>query len=88
MALVVVFGAAGRQGMAQVRQLTRAGHQVRAISRRADPFLGEDFGPVEIRPADIRDVESLVAAMEGADAVFYTQPIQAPVGLVEAVTRI
>ena len=88
MASVVVFGAAGRQGMAQVRQLMRAGHQVRAISRRADPFLGEDFGPVDIRPADIRDVDSLAAVMEGADAVFYTQPIQAPVGLVEAVTRI
>ncbi len=85
MALVVVFGAAGRQGMAQVRQLKRAGHEVRAISRRADPFLGEDFGAVDIRPADIRDMDSVVAAMEGADAVFYTHPVKAAVGLVEGV---
>ena len=88
MALVVVFGAAGRQGLAQVRQLKRAGHQVRAISRRSDPFLGEDFGEVEIRPADIRDMDSVVAAMDGADAAFYTHPVNAPVRLVEGVTII
>jgi len=47
MALVVVFGAAGRQGIAQARQLKAAGHAVRAIARRPDPFLGEDLGEVE-----------------------------------------
>ena len=52
MALVAVFGASGRQGLAQVRQLKRAGYSVRAISRRADPFLGQDFGEVEVVPAD------------------------------------
>ena len=88
MALVTVFGAAGRQGTAQVRQLKLAGHDVRAISRRADPFLGEDYGPVEIRPADIREMDSVVAAMEGSDAVFYTHPVKAAVGLIEAVTII
>ncbi len=88
MALVTVFGAAGRQGLAQIRQLKRAGHKVRAISRRADPFHGEDFGDVEIRPADLRDVESVVAAMEGADAAFYTHPLKAPVGLIDGVTII
>ena len=46
MALVAVFGASGRQGLAQIRQLKKAGHSVRAIARRADPFYGEDFGPV------------------------------------------
>ena len=88
MALVTVFGAAGRQGTAQVRQLKLAGHDVRAISRRADPFLGEDYGAVEIRPADIREMDSVVAAMEGSDAVFYTHPVKAAVGLIEAVTII
>jgi uncharacterized protein YbjT (DUF2867 family) len=88
MATVVVFGAAGRQGMAQVRQLKKAGHDVRAISRRADPFLGENFGHVEIRPADVRDETSVVAAMEGADAAFYTHPLMAPVSLVDGVTTV
>jgi uncharacterized protein YbjT (DUF2867 family) len=86
MALVVVFGAAGRQGMAQVRQLKAAGHEVRAISRRADPFLGEDFGAVEITAADLRDEDSVAAAMAGADAAFYTHPLKAPVSLVDGVS--
>ena len=88
MALVVVFGAAGRQGLAQVRQLKAAGHEVRAISRRPDPFYGEDFGEVDIRPADLRDEASVVAAMEGADAAFYTHPLKTPVSLIEGVTVI
>jgi uncharacterized protein YbjT (DUF2867 family) len=88
MALVAVFGASGRQGLAQVRQLKAAGHQVRAISRRTDPFHGEDFGEVEVRSADIYDEDSCVAAMEGADAAFYTHPLRARVDRVEAVTTI
>jgi uncharacterized protein YbjT (DUF2867 family) len=74
--------------MAQVRQLKKAGHEVRAISRRADPFLGEDFGKVEIVPADIADEDSVAAAMAGADAAFYTHPLKGPVGLIEGVTTI
>jgi uncharacterized protein YbjT (DUF2867 family) len=88
MAMVVVFGAAGRQGLAQIRQLRRAGHEVRAISRRPDPFHGEDFGAVEIRAADLRDEASVVAAMQGADAAFYTQPLKTPVPLLEALNVI
>jgi len=88
MALVAVFGASGRQGLAQVRQLKAAGHEVRAISRRSDPFYGEDFGPIEIRPADIYDEDSVVAAMEGADAAFYTHPLRARVDRVMAVATI
>ncbi len=88
MALVAVFGASGRQGLAQVRQLKAAGHEVRAISRSADPFHGEDFGAVEIRPADIYDEDSVASAMEGADAAFYTHPLRARVDRVEAVATI
>lgn len=88
MALVAVFGASGRQGMAQVRQLKAAGHAVRAISRRPDPFIGEDYGEIEIRPADIYDEDSVVAAMQGADAAFYTHPLRARVDRVQAVTTI
>ena len=88
MALVTVFGASGRQGLAQVRQLKAAGHDVRAISRRADPFCGETFENVEVRPADIYDEESVVSVMEGADAAFYTHPLRARVDRVAAVTTI
>ena len=88
MALVVVFGAAGRQGIAQARQLKAAGHAVRAIARRPDPFLGEDLGEVEIVAADVYDEDSCVRAMQGADAVFYTHPVRALVDRVQAVTTI
>lgn len=76
--LVAVFGAAGRQGVAQVRQLTRQGYRVRALSRRSDPFLGEVFPGVEIQPADIEDDGQIAAAVAGADAVFYTHPLASP----------
>jgi uncharacterized protein YbjT (DUF2867 family) len=88
MALVVVFGASGRQGMAQVRQLKKAGHQVRAISRRADPFLGEDMGEVDVRPADLYDEESIYQAMVGADAAFYTHPLRARMDRVSLVASV
>jgi uncharacterized protein YbjT (DUF2867 family) len=88
MALVAVFGASGRQGLAQVRQLKAAGHEVRAISRRADPFYGEDFGRVEIVPADLYDEESCVQALQGADAAFYTHPLRAREDRVELVARV
>ncbi len=88
MTLVAVFGASGRQGMAQVRQLRAAGHAVRAISRSPDPFLGEVFDDVEVRGADIYDEDSVVAAIQGVDAVFYTHPLRARVGRVEAVATI
>ena len=88
MALVAVFGASGRQGLAQVRQLKAAGHDVRAISRSADPFYGETFENVEVRPADIYDEDSVVAAMEGADAAFYTHPLRIRVDRVQAITTI
>lgn len=78
MARVAVFGASGRQGMAQVRQLLAAGHQVRALSRRADPFLGHHFAGVEVVSADIADDATVIAALEGCDAAFYTQPLRGP----------
>ena len=88
MALVVVFGASGRQGLAQVRQLKLAGHEVRAISRRADPFLGEDFGEVEVRAADLYDEDSVYEAMVGADAAFYTHPLRARMDRVSLVASV
>jgi uncharacterized protein YbjT (DUF2867 family) len=72
---VTVFGASGRQGLAQVRQLVRAGFRVRAVSRRSDPLLGETWPEVEVVAADLDDVASLRAVMAGADAVFFTRPL-------------
>jgi uncharacterized protein YbjT (DUF2867 family) len=88
MALVAVFGASGRQGLAQVRQLKAAGHEVRAISRRADPFYGEDFGKVEVVAADLYDEASCVEALRGADAAFYTHPLRARQDRVELVALV
>src|SRR5438552_3140909 len=80
MALVAVFGASGRQGLAQVRQLVKAGHQVRALARGQDPFYGEVFeGPgkvVDIVPCEMRDDASLANAVRGVDAVFYNHPVR------------
>lgn len=75
MGFVTVFGASGRQGMAQVRQLVKAGRKVRAISRRADPFYGQRFENTEVVAADLDDAPSLARAVAGADAVFFTRPL-------------
>ena len=88
MSLVAVFGASGRQGLAQVRQLRAAGHSVRAVSRSPDPFYGQSFDDVEIRPADIYDEDSMVQVLEGVDAAFYTHPLRARQDRVEVVGRV
>ena len=75
---VAVVGASGRQGGAQVRQLVKAGFAVKALSRSEDPFYGEEKpANVEVVPADLYDHESLVAAFDGAEAVFHTHPLRA-----------
>ena len=76
MATVVVAAASGRQGTAQVRQLSKAGYKVRALSRRADPFCGETFANTEVMATDLTDDAAVARAFEGADAVFYTHPLR------------
>ncbi len=88
MRLVTVFGASGRQGLAQVRQLSRAGFATRAVSRRPDPFLGEDMPNAEVVSADLDDEASMRAAMAGAEAVFYTRPLIQFADPVERVKRL
>jgi len=70
---VVVFGATGDQGSAQVRALVAAGHQPVAVSRRAAPWqiAGRQ---VETLAADFADLPSLERACAGADAVFLNLP--------------
>ena len=87
MAKVAVFGASGRQGLAQVRQLIRAGHQVRALSRSPDPFYGEAL-EAEVVPADLRDEASLDAALRGVDAAFFNHPVRESRQRVEWVDRV
>lgn len=70
---VVVFGATGDQGSAQVRALVAAGHQPVAVSRRPQPWsVGGQA--VQTLAADFADPASLAAACVGADAVFLNLP--------------
>ena len=89
MRTVTVFGASGRQGLAQVRQLAPYGDfLVRAVSRRDDPLLGESWQNVEVVAADLDDAASLRAVMAGADAVFFTRPLIQLADPVERVRRV
>ena len=77
MTLVSVVGAAGRQGLAQMRQLAAAGYRVRALSRSENPDLGGSNVAQEVRPFDLSDESTYATAFEGSDAVFYTRPLLA-----------
>ncbi|TWP45444.1 NmrA/HSCARG family protein [Lentzea tibetensis] len=61
---IVVVGATGSQGGAVAKHLRAGGWTVRALSRSRPGFVH----------ADMEDVASLVAAMEGAHGVFSVQP--------------
>ena len=69
---VTVLCASGRPGLAQVRQLRRGGHRVRAVTRQVE--LHELLRSVEVVAADLGDPTSLAGACTGADIVFYTAP--------------
>jgi uncharacterized protein YbjT (DUF2867 family) len=77
MALVSVIGAAGRQGLAQMRQLSAAGYKVRALSRANNPDFGGANTVDEVRHFDLHDEASYATAFEGSDAIFYTRPLLA-----------
>lgn len=91
MALITVVGASGRQGMAQVKQALDAGYDVRAISRREDPFAGakiDGIDRVQVRPMDLYDTGTFKDALEGSDYIFYTHPLQARADRAELVGNI
>ncbi|TDQ82123.1 NADH dehydrogenase [Dongia mobilis] len=71
--LVTVFGGSGFIGRYVVRNLARAGWQVRVAVRRPDEALflktAGDVGQVTPFAANIRDDASVRAAVSGADAV-------------------
>ena len=70
---VVVFGATGDQGSAQVRALARAGHCPIAVSRSPMPWVigGKS---IETFAADYADLGGMAQAVQGSDAVFLNLP--------------
>jgi uncharacterized protein YbjT (DUF2867 family) len=87
---VVVFGATGDQGSAQVKALARAGHHPVAVSRNPRP-LDLEGRRIETCATDLADAASLRAAVRGAEAVFLNLPstsFQAAEPLVAAVDRL
>ncbi|KAM5343821.1 hypothetical protein ACJ41O_012358 [Fusarium nematophilum] len=73
MTRVVVFGASGVQGAAQVAALARAGHHPVAVSRKPKP-LEIDGIPIETAAADFSDEEAISRALRGAELVFLNLP--------------
>lgn len=73
MKTITIFGASGRQGLAQVEVALEEGYQVRAISRNTDtyPLQHENL---QVLSANYQDSVSLQQVCEGADAVFLTPP--------------
>ncbi|TPX16093.1 uncharacterized protein E0L32_004088 [Thyridium curvatum] len=70
---VVVFGASGVQGSAQVSALIRAGHHPVAVSRYPKP-LTTDGQSIETASAEFSDVPALEKALCGAEVIFLNLP--------------
>ncbi len=87
MSTVVVVGAKGRQGMAQVRRLRADGHTPRAVSRTPGRLDDPELADVEVVAADVDDEASLTAAVADADAVLFNHPMQQRHRRVELVER-
>jgi uncharacterized protein YbjT (DUF2867 family) len=68
---ILIFGANGQTGRLLTRRALDAGHTAVAVTRNPDgfPFADPRLTVVE---ADVRDASSLVAAVDGADAVLST----------------
>ena len=74
----LVVGSTGQLGLALVRQLTASGRSVRAFARRGSPFGPLADTGAEIVWGDLRDAESVEAAVGDVDVVFATANIIAP----------
>jgi uncharacterized protein YbjT (DUF2867 family) len=71
---IAVFGASGRIGQAQVRQLLRHGHQPVAVTRNAAILDRPDFAGARVIHGDFSDRSSIRAVLEQVDAVFAQLP--------------
>ena len=69
---VLVVGATGSLGGKVVDELLKRGKNVRALVRPTSDASRLESRGVEIARGDMLDVDSLVAAMNGADAVITT----------------
>ncbi|MBS35365.1 MAG: NAD-dependent dehydratase [Thiotrichales bacterium] len=67
----LVTGATGFVGSAVVRRLLDAGHDVRVLARPASRRDNLEGLSVDIVEGDLRDAESLVAAVKGCDTLFH-----------------
>ncbi len=74
--VIAVLGATGRTGGATVKHLTSRGVPVRALTRDPDsPAARRLAGPgIEVRAADMDDLDSMLRALEGATRLFNVQP--------------
>ncbi|MFN8488304.1 MAG: NmrA/HSCARG family protein [Caldilineaceae bacterium] len=70
--LVLVTGATGNQGGSVVDALLRRGHQVRALTRKADSPAANQLRQqgVELAVGDFTNRDSLVRAARGVDALY------------------
>ena len=73
--IVTVFGASGRQGLAQIRQLRAQDYAVRAVTRSPERFQGPEFEGVSPLCANYNDLDSLIKACKGASGIFFTHPM-------------
>ena len=73
--LVAVVGATGRQGSAVVRHLLHDGWAVRALTRKPAGAAARELAGrgAEVREVDTEDVDSVRAALLGADGLFNVQ---------------
>lgn len=71
---VAVFGASGRIGQAQVRQLLKAGYPTVAVTRAAGVMDQPDFSGSKVMSADLGDKESISKVLTEVDAVFFQLP--------------
>jgi uncharacterized protein YbjT (DUF2867 family) len=70
---VVVLGATGVTGRPLLRALAEHGARARAISRNGGTITPAS-PQIEVRPGDLGDVRSLVAAFDGATSIHYIPP--------------
>lgn len=70
---ILVGGATGRQGNAVVDELLSRGYQVRGLTRKPEGRKAERLAEkgVAVVQGDYGDTESLLAAMDGIDKVFF-----------------
>jgi len=71
---ILVVGATGKQGGATTNALLNRGFRVRALTRnvRSIAAIGLSEGGVEVVRGDVFDKSSLISALEGANAAYFT----------------